>query len=138
MIAAAVQGPGFFAPLKMIAATVAGAGAMRGGVGMILLGLMLHMIMSVALGVIFAALVPARWSAGVLGAVGGLFGLAVFLVMTWLVLPWANPLMFQNVNLGIFFIAHLVFGVSLGLVVSSGRERTHAGARHQPAERVRV
>lgn len=117
MFRAALDGPGFFAPMKLIAATFYGPDALLLGVGPILLGMLFHLFNAAVFGLVFSLLVGRRWSiGGALGA-GVVWGLILWLVMTWLVLPWANPLMYDAMMEipGWWFFYHLVYGATLAL-----------------------
>lgn len=119
-ILAGAAGAGFFAPLELIAATFLD-GALPRGANAILLGLVLHLAVSALWGAIFGTLLPPTASTGAAGAFGGLYGLGVFLIMTYLVLPWANPLMYTTVDRGTLLLEHAVFGVTLALTVPLAR-----------------
>jgi hypothetical protein len=91
-----------------------------------LVGLVLHMAMSMVLGIGFAlALTLTRLGAylGLTGTVaaGVVFGVAVWAVMEYGLLPAMNSLMVDNikdmVGSWVFLVAHVVFGLLLGAVV---------------------
>lgn len=122
MIVAALTGPGFWAPMKLISAVFLGQGAMTGGAGAILLGMIIHLFTAAVYGVIFAALISRRVSSAAAIALGGLYGIALFLFMTYLVLPWANPVMFANINQGWFFLYHVAYGLTVGIAAPARRK----------------
>lgn len=115
MIHAAATGAGFFAPLKLIAATFYGSDALSGGAGPIVVGLMAHMMNSGILGLLFALVVGRRWSIGGALGLGLVWGVIIWAIMTWVVLPMADPTMHDAVlkSPGMWFMNHLVFGASL-------------------------
>jgi hypothetical protein len=117
MMYAAIMGMGILAPLRMIGATFYGPEALVGGAGVLLYGLMIHMITSAAWGAVFALLLPRGISPAAAAGWGAVFSLVVLLVMTYGVLPWANPTMAARVPMmmGAFVIEHLLFGLGLGL-----------------------
>jgi hypothetical protein len=80
-------------------------------------GFVLHLMFSATFGVLFAALIPREMRGGVAAALGGVVGLGIFAGMTFIVLRWTNPFMYEHVHRGMFLIAHVVYGVCLGLVV---------------------
>src|SRR5918995_7513933 len=81
MMYAELMGMGFLAPLLMIGATFYGPEALVGGGGVLLYGLVLHMITSAVWGAIFAALLPRGISLAAATGWGVLFGLVVAVVM---------------------------------------------------------
>jgi hypothetical protein len=117
MMYAGLTGMGFLAPLLMIGATFYGPQALVGGAGVMLYGLILHMMTSAVWGVIFAVLLPRGISAATATGWGVLFGLVVAVVMYFGVVPWANPTMYSRVPMmiGAFVVEHLLFGAGLGL-----------------------
>jgi hypothetical protein len=117
MILSAHAGMGFFAPLKMMSATVFGSSAMTMGGSAIIVGLMIHMTMAAVSGIGLAALLPRETSGAVAAAVGGAFGLCIFLVMAFIGLRIVNHFMFEHINRRMFLMAHLIYGVSLSLIV---------------------
>jgi hypothetical protein len=130
---AAYQGLGFFLPLKLIAATFLGVNAIIGGFWVLLLGVLIHLSVSAGWGVVFGALAR-RLGVGASTALGGIYGLAVYLLMTFLVLPWIDPVMRARVEVTMtsFLIAHLVFGIALGLLTPVLRG---AASRHEVQRR---
>ncbi len=102
-------------PMKMVAATVLGEDALLASGFQplpVILGLVIHLAMGVALGVFFA------WLGGFLpmGAAiiwGLIFGLAVWVIMQFGLLPVVNPWMAVLPAIP-FAISHALFGLTLG------------------------
>lgn len=117
MIVAAARGMGFWTPPKLISAVFLGSSAVFAGAGAVILGLVIHMIMGAVLGVIYAYLIPRNISFAMDVLMGLAYGALIYFVMTYAVLPWANPLMYAAVDRGWFFVYHLAFGLTLSLVV---------------------
>lgn len=92
--------------------------------GHLAVGIILHLAFSVLVGIVFitilfglrrAGLSALRTAPGFVAA--SVAGAAlVYVVMMYLVLPWANPLMCHMTPRGPFFIGHLVYGLVFGLV----------------------
>jgi len=121
MIVEAIVGAGLWSPPIYIAATLLrglqGAGSPASfdlpGVG---LGLMGHMMNSVIFGLIFAFLIgPRLTSLGRQIAGGIVYGVVIFAAMWFLVLPLVDPVML-NLNPGVFFLGHMMWGAALGAV----------------------
>jgi hypothetical protein len=127
MVYEAVGGAGFWAAPVYIGATV-----LRGLQSVprpvpfnfwgVVLGLMGHMMNSVILGLIFAAIVSrgAR-SRGSLVGWAVIYALAVFVVMWYVVAPAIDPVLL-NLNATVFAIAHIMWGVVLGWALSRSTE----------------
>lgn len=120
MVYEAVAGDGFWSPVVYIGATVlrrlqAVQIPVRFDFWGVILGLMGHMMNSVILGLVFAAIFSrsalARGSRTVVGAV---YALVVFFVMWYVVVPAVDRVML-NLNAGVFAIAHIMWGAALGL-----------------------
>jgi hypothetical protein len=87
-------------------------------------GMVLHLTFSMLAGMAFITVLFAlrRAGLGVLRTLPGFVGASMaggallYLVMMYLVLPWANPLMIHMTPRGPFFIGHLIFGLVFGLV----------------------
>ena len=128
MMATAASGMGLLAPLKLIAATFFGKEATAGGAGVLLVGLMLHMMNAAVLGVIFAALIRRIEGGGAAVVAGLAFGIAVWLATTFIALPVADPIMRAAVATipGVWFVAHMFFGVGVGSVPALRRKFAHA------------
>lgn len=114
-------GAGLWSPPIYIAATIlrdlqsAGSPAPFGllGVG---LGLMGHMMNSVILGLIFAFVIGPRLPTLSRKIGGGVvYGVVIFLVMWFLILPLIDPVML-NLNAAVFFLGHMMWGAALGAV----------------------
>lgn len=90
--------------------------------GPLIPGPMSHIMNSIILGLIFVvfAYYLARSVAG-LFMLGMAYGVAVFAVMWWLVVPDVDPAM-QEVNGVVFFVGHLIYGGVLGLVAGAQAE----------------
>lgn len=127
MVASAIGfgGHGFFTPLYGIAAPVVGMGemeqSMQAGVfhfapAPAFVGLMGHMMWSAIYGAIFGAVVGALRVTGI-GAIllGGMYGIAIMLFMSFIVLPlFGLGSMPQMVGTPSWAIEHLIFGMTLG------------------------
>ena len=104
-----------FRPMKLIAATLLGENALSGAglqPGPVLLGMILHFMTAIFFGIFFA------WIGGylTLGAAMGwgvIFGLSVWVIMQYGLLPVINPFLAATPPLP-FAIAHVIFGLSLG------------------------
>ena len=115
-IGAIADGLDTLSPFRTIGATFVGPAAL-GGLLVVVYGLTLHLATSVTWGVFFAALLPRDVSWRVALVSGFLYGLLVMLVMAYVVLPWANPLLRQSAEgSAAFAISHLVYGGALALV----------------------
>jgi hypothetical protein len=120
MILEAVIGHGFWSPLRYIASVFT-----RGtdidpsfAIGPVIVGLGGHMMNSVILGAIFAAAVWKLIRNPIVLAMTGMMWGAVIYTLTWrTVVPTIDPAM-KLLNAPWFFIAHLVFGMVLGLGVA--------------------
>ena len=82
------------------------------------LGMMGHMMNSVILGFIFAALVGKFFKSPVSGAFGGaVYALAIFVAMWFVVLPAIDPVMLA-LNPVVFALSHMMWGAVLGGMVA--------------------
>lgn len=114
---AVLNGMDTLSPLRLIGATFVGAGALEGSAGVIVYGLLLHILTSAAWGVLFASILPRQASLGAALVGGIVYGLLVMLVMLYVVLPIANPVMRAAVDgTTAFGIEHLIYGSALALV----------------------
>jgi hypothetical protein len=86
--------------------------------------MVLHLAFSALVGMVFILVLfgVRRAGLGVLRTAPGYVGASVagaallYVVMMYLVLPWANPLMCHMTPRGPFFIGHLIYGLAFGLV----------------------
>jgi len=116
---------GFFSPVEYIAATVLGgfnnpnfypAGQLPPVQALpIVLGLMGHMMNSVLLGLVFFGVVSSLSRSRATSLIAGLvYGVAVFVLMWFVVLPVVDPVMLR-VSFVAFLAGHMMFGLGLGL-----------------------
>lgn len=122
MIYEALAGDGFWSPAVYIGATVLrGLQSIQIPVTFdfwgVVLGLMGHMMNSVIFGLIFMAIV-ARSIRSRRGLVfsGAVYSLVIFVVMWYAVAPIVDPVIL-NLNATVFAIAHIMWGLALGLLV---------------------
>jgi hypothetical protein len=116
----AAQGLGFFLPMRLIAATLFGVEALVGDAGVLLVGMMIHLATAGVWGALFALLLPRHAGYAVSLFAGLVWGLLIVLIaMTFLILPWVDPIMRERVALTTFswIVTHLIYGVVLGLLV---------------------
>jgi hypothetical protein len=148
MIAAATyQHSGFFSPLYHIASTFISTNAMMtsmqhamtGGtfyftLGPALLGAVIHMMVGAMYGAIFALLVSMRrLSAPMLVTAGTAWGAVAFVLSSWVLLPLAASVfssgdqithMARIVGNGTFLVEHVLFGMTVGVLLALRPTRT--------------
>lgn len=131
MVRSAAVGLGFWLPMKLISGLYFGVDTLLGDAGVILLGMLTHLVTASVWGVVFAVITKGRLRMASALLAGLLYGAAVWLVMTYFVLPWANEVMFERVSIamGWFFVYHLVYGATLALSPGMARRlhRRHVG-----------
>lgn len=137
MASAAMMGPeAFFMPLRMIGAIVLGPAALEPtynlwGAGFA--GLIVHMVLAVIYGAVFALIFGGLRSPAVDIAVGAAYGLALWLINFYVIAPAMFP-WFTEANPMIQFIAHVVFfGAVLGWYMWWARRRAEATEPSEPA-----
>lgn len=142
MLYAAANGSGFLSPVRSIAATWYGAEALVGGIGVLIVGLVTHLGNSAFWGALFAALPPPRKSAFAALLGGLVWGVVVWAIMSFTVMPWLNPTMHAGtvrMGGGWWFIFHLIYGgmlvVTPGLVRRVSARWPAAGVKPYPESR---
>lgn len=117
---------GFFMPLRMIGAILLGQEALNPAYSIWaagLTGLILHVVLSVVLGMIFAAITAGLRSRPMDITLGAGYGLVIWLVNFYLIAPGLFP-WFAETDPVTWFIAHTVFfGIVLGWYVWRSRRR---------------
>jgi hypothetical protein len=78
----------------------------------LIVGLTLHMALSIGLGFVFALLLPTFPGSPLLWAI--IIGPLLWALASILILPLLNPVMAQNVDRLSFFVAHVVYSIVLG------------------------
>jgi hypothetical protein len=143
MIGAANQGVSPAHPLMVIGETFVGPEALAGG-PKLAFGALVHVLTSAGLGVVVVALIPREYRpACAMGLAAGLVLFAMGFMMSTLV-PWVNPGLrgsFQVIG-GTWVVAHVVYGVTLGLAPALrrwlARETIEATARPAPGSTAAV
>jgi hypothetical protein len=127
----AAQGQGVLTPLYLIAAQWLGVDALLGGIGVVLLGLATHLVLSAIFGIIFAAFTHGPKFVGTALAGGIVWGFFIWLFMTYLVLSWSNPTMSSRlVLMPVWWVlANLMYGCMLAITPVI---RQSFVLRHQP------
>lgn len=112
MVASSVAGGSFWLPMLAISATYYGADALAGGAGTIALGVLTHLVVSAFWGLLFAWVGGARISAGSAFFAGLLYGIAIWALMSFAVLPAINEVLLDRAAIepGWWFGYHLIFG----------------------------
>lgn len=124
MIIALLQGMGAWTPVQLITVTWYGPAAMmHATVGVIMAGLITHMMMGAVLGVIFAMALRVLGlpSGAVRLAWGVLFGLIVWVVNQFLLLAIVDPMMASHMTPWAFAMGHAVFGLVLAAFLLGAR-----------------
>lgn len=110
----AARGSDLAAPARLVAATFVGEEADPAAATF--LGVGTHIVVGALVGALFGALTRSIASTGLLLAAGTAYGLLVF-VLSYLVVPWIDPPLLANIEVGWFFAYHLAFGLTLGLTL---------------------
>ena len=128
MLGEAVAGAGFWAAPTLIAATLLrDLQSLEAPVPFLflpfVLGLMGHMMNSVILTGVFDVVLGQRAASVVARLIAGMaFGLMVFVVMWFVVLPIINPVMLI-LSPAVFAVAHLMWGAVLGALLALQGQR---------------
>jgi len=135
MAQAAATGYGALFPLNLVGATFRGPEALVGGAGVMLSGLLLYAITALVFGTLFSMAVLGKPRLAPTLVVGIAYGLLILLFMTYVVLPYANPIMRQRVIgvPGAWFFAHVAFGLGVGMApLIKRRFRSRREPQEQP------
>lgn len=127
MVVAMVTGMGFWRPVQLIAAAWLGPQAMmNASVSVILVGLMTHMMVGALLGTMgLVILRMVRIPVGPVRLVWGmLFGLVVWIINQFVILPVVDPMLATHMTPWAFAVGHLMFGVVLAAFLRGRRPRT--------------
>ena len=113
MMVTLAMGQGFWTPMKLIAGTTHGVDVLIGGAGIVLWGLIIHMMVSAGYGVLFTLVVPRSTRPGAALAAGLIYGALIWAFMGSLIVPAINPTMHARLAMmsGWFFLEHLLYGV---------------------------
>jgi hypothetical protein len=120
MATAVMMGAGAaFMPLRMIGGIVLGAEAVDPSYPLItaaIAGVLVHMVLSIAFAIVFAAIVPATAASGTLVLLGIGFGIALWIVNFFVIAPMAGWNWFpEQTNPIVQVLAHgLFFGLPVG------------------------
>lgn len=124
LVESSLLGLGFWTPLKLIAATWFGREALPGNFVIVFAGALTHIAASAIWGGVFGLFVGrgARFVSAS-AVIGLLIGFISWLVMTYFVLPWANPLMAQGISAmsDWWLVDHILFGAGLTLTAYFSR-----------------
>ena len=115
-------------PLELTGATFIGSEALD-GVPAMLYGLLLWAVVSAALGIVYAALIPRDFPFDGAALLGVGYSFVVLAMMTSVVLPGVNPDLHAELPAmgGSWVIAYVVFGVLLGLAPVLRRSAARRG-----------
>jgi uncharacterized membrane protein YagU involved in acid resistance len=117
MAYSSITGAGVTMPLKALGALVYGVEALVVGSVAILAGAGIQLGFSIVLGILFALFTSRRTSVVAALFAGIVVGIVIWVAMELVVLPYMNPTMAARIALMplAYFIAHLVYGIGLGL-----------------------
>src|SRR6267142_2408447 len=117
MAYSSVTGAGVTMPLKALGALVYGVEALVAGSMAMLVGAGIQLGFSIVLGILFALCTSRRTSIVAALFTGIAVGIAIWVAMELVVLPYMNPTMAARIALMplAYFIAHLLYGIGLGL-----------------------
>ena len=110
-------GEGLTMPLKALGGLVYGVEALVAGSTSMLAGAGIQLGFSIVLGILFALCMSRRTSIVAALFAGLAIGVVIWVVMDLVVLPYMNPTMAARIALMpmAYFVAHLLFGIGLGL-----------------------
>lgn len=115
MMMAMMTGEGFWAPVKKISVTLLGQSAVQHAgfeVMPVMVGMIIHFGTAIGFGILFVMLMGRQSYGSAIGC-GIAYGLGIWVVMHFLVLPVINSVMAQMPYLQ-FAMLHIIFGGMLG------------------------
>jgi len=117
MFATLAYGLGPLAVPPLIGAVFRGPEALIEGPGIIVIGVVVHLLTSAGFGVLFATLVRRDTPPGISTLAGVAFSLGIFVLMMFVVVPVVDPVMANRMALmiGTMLIMHVLYGLGLGL-----------------------
>jgi hypothetical protein len=134
MAYAAFTGYGLWFPFDLAGAAFQGPQALVGGAGVMVWGLSVLLGTSILLGIVYSFMVNPQVQnlSSLLGGV--IFGMAVLAIRTYLVLPWANPVLSERVWMmpSSWFLTHIVFGLGVASVPMLERFLGGRASRRSP------
>lgn len=139
MVALWWTGVGFWSPLNLIAHIVwrsAPLGATFSGVALVI-GLVLHMMMSMLLGMVVAVGVRSSRqlvvNPAVLAMTGMVFGIVVWAVMQYALWRAVDPAAARAFTPWVFAVGHLMYGAATAVLAGAGMARPEQAVWHSPA-----
>lgn len=121
-------GGGWSTAMQAIAGTYYKSMAFVGGPGVTTVGVLTHLSVGAAYGVLFAMITRKVRSAWKLFLLGIPYGIAVWAFMTWVIMPVFDWVMFPRVEMmgTMWFFLHWIYGALMGLSIP-GLRRMSAG-----------
>ena len=138
MAYSSATGAGVTMPLKALGALVYGVEALVTGSMAMMAGTGIQLGFSIVLGILFALCMSRRTSIVAALFAGLAVGIIIWVAMELVVLPYMNPTMAARIALMpmAYFVAHLLFGIGLGLtplfVRMFGRKRRDERRMERP------
>ena len=138
MAYSSATGAGVTMPLKALGALVYGVEALVTGSMAMMAGAGIQLGFSIVLGILFALCMSRRTSIVAALFAGLAVGIVIWVAMELVVLPYMNPTMAARIALMpmAYFVAHLLFGIGLGLtplfVRMFGRKRRDERRMERP------
>ena len=141
MAYSSATGAGVTMPLKALGALVYGVEALVTGSMAMMAGAGIQLGFSIVLGILFALCMSRRTSIVAALFAGLAIGIVIWVAMELVVLPYMNPTMAARIALMpmAYFVAHLLFGIGLGLTplfirTFSRKRRDERRVERPPAE----
>jgi hypothetical protein len=132
-------GGGWSTVMQAIAGTFYKSMAFVGGPGVTAIGVLTHLFVGGALGMLFAVLTRGFHSPVVLFFLGIPYGIAIWVFMTFVTLPVFDWVMFPRVQMmaTVWFFLHWIFGAFTGLFLPYLRRLLTPGVESRHLPRVR-
>jgi uncharacterized membrane protein YagU involved in acid resistance len=105
-------------PFLLISTILLGGDALMAGTASVGIGVLVHAVLSIAFGLIFALVAPAFRTNGTVALAGGLYG-ALLYVVNFLIIGRTLLPQFQMANQPFELVVHIVFGHLLALFLYS-------------------
>jgi uncharacterized membrane protein YagU involved in acid resistance len=137
MVYSSVTGAGVTMPLKALAALVYGVEALVAGSVAMLAGAGIQLGFSIVLGILFALFTSRRTSIVAALFAGIAVGIVIWVAMELIVLPYLNPTMAARIAPMplAYFVAHLLYGIGLGMTPVFIRTFSRKRRDHRRIER---